>query len=83
MALKRFDILGGCPADPYSAILLNRQFRDDCVRVIEQNPQGAACGFGVAFSDEALDFLKADDPLRRLTPGFMPEYDAAHALGPQ
>ncbi len=32
------------------------------LRVTEQNAKGATFGFGVVFSDQALDFLKADDP---------------------
>ena len=32
------------------------------VRVSEQNPADATFGFGVVFSDQALDFLQADDP---------------------
>ena len=32
------------------------------VRVTEQNPADATFGFGVVFSDTALDFLQADDP---------------------
>ena len=32
------------------------------MRVVERGPRGATWGFGVVFSDRALDFLKADAP---------------------
>lgn len=60
--LKQVDVLGGGPAGLYTAILLRRQMPDVVVRVTEQNPRGATFGFGVVFSDQALDFLAADDP---------------------
>lgn len=66
-AVKTIDILGGGPAGLYCAILLRRRLPEVKVRVFEQNPRGATFGFGVVFSDQALEFLKADDP-------------AAHAL---
>lgn len=56
------DVLGGGPAGLYTAILLRRHMPDVRVRVTEQNPKGATWGFGVVFSDRALDFLKSDDP---------------------
>ena len=56
------DILGGGPAGLYTAILLRRKCPDLRVRVTEQNPLGATFGFGVVFSDQALEFLNADDP---------------------
>ena len=59
---ETFDILGGGPAGLYTAILIKRMMPSAKVRVTEQNPQGATWGFGVVFSDQALDFLKADDP---------------------
>lgn len=62
MSLKRVDILGGGPAGLYTAILLRRALPDVAVRVTETNPSGVTWGFGVVFSDQALDFLKADDP---------------------
>ena len=62
MKAASFDILGGGPAGLYTAILLRRLIPGATVRVTEQNPQGATWGFGVVFSDRALDFLKADDP---------------------
>lgn len=60
--LSRVEIVGGGPAGLYTAILLRRLLPEVAVRVREQNPRGATFGFGVVFSDEALDFLKADDP---------------------
>ena len=59
--LSTVEILGGGPAGLYTAILLHRRMPGVRVRVTEQNPVGATFGFGVVFSDKALDFLKADD----------------------
>ncbi len=60
--LSSVEILGGGPAGIYTAILLRRQLPHVRVHVTEQNPEGATFGFGVVFSDQALEFLKADDP---------------------
>lgn len=60
--LAKIEILGGGPAGLYTAILLRRRMTDVRVRVTEQNPKGATFGFGVVFSDKALEFLRADDP---------------------
>ena len=56
------EILGGGPAGLYTAILVRRLMPHVRVRVTEQNPRGATFGFGVVFSDRALEFLEADDP---------------------
>jgi len=61
-ALKHVEVLGGGPAGLYTAILLKRAWPGLSVRVTEQNPADATFGFGVVFSDQALDFLRADDP---------------------
>jgi 2-polyprenyl-6-methoxyphenol hydroxylase-like FAD-dependent oxidoreductase len=58
----RIAILGAGPAGLYLAYLLKRRRPDAQVRVIEQNPANATFGFGVVFSDRALDFLREDDP---------------------
>ncbi|WP_163268588.1 FAD-dependent monooxygenase [Chelativorans alearense] len=60
--ISRVEIIGGGPAGLYTAILLRRLLPSIEVRVTEQNPQGATFGFGVVFSDQALEFLKKDDP---------------------
>jgi 2-polyprenyl-6-methoxyphenol hydroxylase-like FAD-dependent oxidoreductase len=58
----RIAILGAGPAGLYLAYLLKRRRPAAKVRVIEQNPPNATFGFGVVFSDRALEFLRADDP---------------------
>ena len=59
--LSTVEILGAGPSGLYTAILLRRLMPDVRVRVTEQNPKGATFGFGVVFSDQALDFLRKDD----------------------
>ena len=60
--ISSVDILGGGPAGLYTAILIRRKLPHLRLRVFEQNPKGATFGFGVVFSDQALEFLAADDP---------------------
>ena len=62
VSLSSVDIVGAGPAGLYTAILLRRFFPRLGVRVTEQNPEGATFGFGVVFSDRALDFMEHDDP---------------------
>ncbi len=66
----RVEILGGGPAGLTLAILLKTHDPSHRVRVVERGPRGATWGFGVVFSDRALDFRKADAPSRHdlLTP---------------
>jgi len=58
----RIAIIGAGPAGLYAAILLRRARPEAEIEVIEQNPPDATFGFGVVFSDQALGFLRADDP---------------------
>jgi len=60
--LSQIEILGAGPAGLYTAILIRRLLPQVSVRVTEQNPEGATFGFGVVFSNEALTFLKSEDP---------------------
>jgi len=60
--LGQVEIIGAGPAGLYTAILIKSAMPRARVRVSEQNPADATFGFGVVFSDTALDFLRADDP---------------------
>ena len=57
----RIVILGAGPAGLYLAYLVKRRRADTDITVIEQNPADATFGFGVVFSDRALEFLREDD----------------------
>jgi 2-polyprenyl-6-methoxyphenol hydroxylase-like FAD-dependent oxidoreductase len=57
----RIAILGAGPAGLYLSYLIKRRDRDVDVTVIEQNAADATFGFGVVFSDRALEFLREDD----------------------
>ena len=58
----RILVAGAGPAGLYFSYLAKRAHPDWQVRVFEQNPADATFGFGVVFSDRALEFLQADDP---------------------
>jgi 2-polyprenyl-6-methoxyphenol hydroxylase-like FAD-dependent oxidoreductase len=54
-------IVGAGPAGLYLAYLLKRHDSRHQIRIVEQNPPDSTFGFGVVFSDRALDFLRDDD----------------------
>jgi 2-polyprenyl-6-methoxyphenol hydroxylase-like FAD-dependent oxidoreductase len=58
----RIAVIGGGPGGFYFAYLWKTRNPESQVDLFEQNAAGATWGFGVVFSDEALDFLRADDP---------------------
>ncbi len=63
-------IAGAGPAGLYLGYLVKRQLPGWQVRIVEQNSRDSTFGFGVVFSERALEFLRADDPqtYERITP---------------
>jgi 2-polyprenyl-6-methoxyphenol hydroxylase-like FAD-dependent oxidoreductase len=58
----KIAVVGGGPAGLYFAYLWKRKHPAAEISLFEQNAPDATFGFGVVFSDRALDFLRADDP---------------------
>ncbi len=58
----RIAVLGGGPAGLYFSYLWKKRHPRSHVDLYEQNPADATWGFGVVFSERALEFLRADDP---------------------
>lgn len=57
----RIGVLGGGPGGLYFSALWKSRHPGDDVHLFEQNPEDATWGFGVVFSDRALEFLREDD----------------------
>ncbi|HZN99741.1 MAG TPA: FAD-dependent monooxygenase [Burkholderiales bacterium] len=58
----RILVAGAGPAGLYFSYLARRQHPGWQLRVVEQNRPDSTFGFGVVFSDRALEFLRGDDP---------------------
>jgi len=55
-------VAGAGPAGLYFAYLAKRRHPEWQLRVLEQNAADSTFGFGVVFSERALEFLRGDDP---------------------
>ena len=55
-------VAGAGPAGLYFSYLCKKRNPRCELRIVEQNVAGSTFGFGVVFSDRALEFLRGDDP---------------------
>src|SRR5688572_8184730 len=58
----RVLVVGAGPAGLYFSYLFRKANPGCELRVVEQNAADSTFGFGVVFSDKALEFLRGDDP---------------------
>ena len=57
----KIKIVGAGPAGLHFAALMKRHDPSHEITIYEKSPRTATWGFGVVFSDRALEFLRADD----------------------
>lgn len=57
----KIKIVGAGPAGLHFAALMKRADPSHDITIYERSPRNATWGFGVVFSDRALEFLRADD----------------------
>jgi 2-polyprenyl-6-methoxyphenol hydroxylase-like FAD-dependent oxidoreductase len=57
----KIAIVGAGPAGLYASILIKKALPDAEIDICDQSPSDATWGFGVVFSERALEFLRADD----------------------
>ena len=57
----KIRILGAGPAGLYFAALMKCLDPSHDIAIFDRNSRDATWGFGVVFSDRALEFLRADD----------------------
>ena len=58
----KIKVAGAGPSGLYFSYLVKKLRPGYQVEIVEQNPADATFGFGVVFSDKALEFLRGDDP---------------------
>jgi 2-polyprenyl-6-methoxyphenol hydroxylase-like FAD-dependent oxidoreductase len=59
----RIAVVGGGPGGLYFSSMWKGRHPGDKVELFEQSPADTTWGFGVVFSDRALEFLREDDPV--------------------
>lgn len=57
----KIKILGAGPAGLYFAALMKQHNPKNDITIYDRSPRDATWGFGVVFSDRALEFLRGDD----------------------